>query len=124
VAGGEEKLSSPLPGNIQTELNEIGKTLAANLNQIGNLDNLTENYQPLGEIYQKERAFLQTTAGNRNKGLPPLPLSTEPNSEQINIAVAIFTAPDSVATAKPKNLIQKIWGYLRITSRLFWKTYC
>lgn len=102
------QMQSPLPADIQTELNEIGNKLATDLNAIASLDPLAERYPPLDELYQNEKTKLLDTAGERNKGLPPHPLPTESHKELINGAKDSFSAADSVAAAKP-NLLQKIW---------------
>ena len=52
------QLDESLPENIQTQLNEIGKALAANPKEIGNLDVIAESYPPLDSVYQKELAAL------------------------------------------------------------------
>lgn len=115
-----EKLSSPLPPDIQAELNQIGQDLAKNLaidnTNIDKLYSLIDRYEPLQKIYREERKILQKNIENRNKALPPLPLSNEENQELINIAVDRFTASDSVAAAKQppqQNLLQKIWRRIK-----------
>lgn len=106
------QLDESLPENLQTQLNEIGKALAANSKEIGNLDAIAESYPPLDSVYQKELAALQKEVGERNKGLPPLPLSNEPTKELTNTAIDTFSVNDSVNAAKQpaqQNFRQRIW---------------
>lgn len=108
------QLDESLPENIQTGLNEIGKALAANPTDIGNLDAIAESYPPLDSVYQKELAALQKEVGERNKGLPPLPLPNEPTKELTNTAIDTFSANDSVDAAKQptKQIWQRIWQFI------------
>jgi len=95
-----EQLNEALPDDIQIQLHAIGKALEVNSTNIGNLDAIAESYPPLDTVYQKELAALEKEVGERNKGLPPLPLPTEPTRELSNTAIDTFTADDSVVTAK------------------------
>jgi hypothetical protein len=52
------QLDEPLPANIQAKLNEIGKALAADPTNLGNLDVLAESYEPLDTVYHEELATL------------------------------------------------------------------
>ena len=107
------QLDEPLPANIQAKLNEIGKALAADPTNLGNLDVLAESYEPLDTVYHEELAtFDSDKVGERNKALPPLPIPSEPTEELTNTAIDTFTSDDSVSTAKqaakPSSL-KRIW---------------
>ncbi|MCP2731678.1 hypothetical protein [Limnofasciculus baicalensis] len=107
------QLDKPLPPNIQTRLNQIAETLKTDPTTI-NIDIIAEDYPPLDETYQTEVTKLKQNAGERNKGLPPLPLPQETNTEIINSAINTFSALDSVAAAKTQpNLLQKIWQKIK-----------
>ncbi|OKH30504.1 hypothetical protein FACHB389_23620 [Nostoc calcicola FACHB-389] len=93
------QLDEPLPDNIQTQLNEISKALIDNPDNIGNLDAIAESYPFLDKIYQTELAKLENI-GERTKGLPPLPLPTEPTKELTNAAINTFSNQNSVSAAK------------------------
>ncbi|CAD5984803.1 hypothetical protein [Planktothrix agardhii] len=106
------QLDEPLPANIQAELNEIGKALAADPTNLGNLDVIAESYEPLDTVYQEELATLESQVGERNKALPPLPLPSEPSKELTNTAIDTFSSDDSVSTAKQAakpSILKRIW---------------
>jgi len=110
------KLDGSLPADIQTQLNQIGKDFQSEPSQIDQLNELTKRYQPLRQLYQKERIAIREASGVRNKGLPPQPIPNEATQELTNSAIDIFTAPDSVDQAKTKtnpNLMQRIWQTIR-----------
>lgn len=108
------KLDQPLPSNIQTQLNQIGESLKTDFTKIAEIDEIAQSYPPLKEIYQKERIALRDNAGERNKGLPPLPLTQETTTELTNAAINTFTAKDSVTAAKTQpNILQKIWQLIK-----------
>ncbi|MBW4503458.1 MAG: hypothetical protein KME57_28825 [Scytonema hyalinum WJT4-NPBG1] len=107
------KLNESLPAHIQEQLNAIAQNLKADPTNIGNLDIIAESYPPLDEVYQKELTTLKKEAGQRNKGLPPLPLPKESNKELTNSAIDTFSADDSVTAAKAKpNLLKRLWQFL------------
>jgi hypothetical protein len=107
------KLHQPLPADIQIQLNEIANNLKSDPSNLGNLDIIAESYEPLDEAYQEELTILKQEAGNRNKGLPPLPLSRDSNKELTNSVIDTFSAKDSVDAAKAKpNLLQRIWQFI------------
>ncbi len=109
------KLDQPLPGEIQTKLHELVETLKANPTDIGKLSSIAKGYKLLDDIYHQEWEIIEKNVGERNKGLPPLPLDKEPTRELINDAIDTFSAPDSVAKAKAKvkpNLLQRIWQFI------------
>ena len=81
------QLDEPLPANIQAKLNEIGKALAADPTNLGNLDGVAESYQPLDTVYQEELATLDSEVGERNKALRPLPIPSEATKELTNTAI-------------------------------------
>ncbi|QLE40934.1 hypothetical protein FD723_11030 [Nostoc sp. C052] len=108
------QLDEPLPENIQTHLNDISKGLKDNPDNIGNLDAIAESYPPLNKVYQTELARIEKT-GERTKGLPPLPLPTEPTAELTNAAFNAFSNNNSVAAAKiavKPNLLQKVRDFI------------
>lgn len=105
------QLDEPLPANIQAKLNEIGKALAADPTNLGNLDTIAESYEPLDTVYKEERATLYEV-GERNKALPPLPIPSEPSKELTNTAIDTFSSDDSVSTAKQAakpSILKRIW---------------
>jgi hypothetical protein len=104
------KLNQSLPEDIQKQLNAIAQDLKAEPTNIGNLDIIAESHPPLDEVYQKELTTLKKEAGQRNKGLPPLPLPKESNQELTNSVIDTFSADDSVTAAKAKpNLLKRLW---------------
>jgi hypothetical protein len=104
------KLNQSLPADIQKQLHAIAQNLKADPTNIGNLDIIAESYPPLDEVYQKELTTLKKEAGQRNKGLPPLPLPKESNQELTNSVIDTFSADDSVTAAKAKpNLLKRLW---------------
>ena len=104
------KLNQSLPADIQKQLNAIASDLKTDPTNIGNLDIIAESYPPLDEVYQKELTTLKKEAGQRNKGLPPLPLPKESNQELTNSVIDTFSADDSVTAAKAKpNLLKRLW---------------
>ncbi|MEH1968610.1 hypothetical protein [Nostoc sp.] len=108
------QLDEPLPDNIQTQLNDISKALIANPDNIGNLDAIAESYPPLDKVYQIELTRIEKTA-ERTKGLPPLPLPTEPTAELTNAAFNAFSNNNSVAAAKiavKPNLLQRVRDFI------------
>ncbi|MGF1935119.1 MAG: hypothetical protein RM347_012050 [Nostoc sp. ChiQUE02] len=108
------QLDEPLPDNIQTQLNDISKALIANPDNIGNLDAIAESYPPLDKVYQIELTRIEKT-GERTKGLPPLPLPTEPTAELTNAAFNAFSNNNSVAAAKiavKPNLLQRVRDFI------------
>ena len=110
-----KQLNESLPPDIQTQLNEIAETLKTDPTNI-NIDIIAENYPILDNAYQDQQTILTQNAGERNKGLPPLPLPQEVTSEITNAAINTFTAKDSVAAAKTQpNLLQKIWSFIKNT---------
>lgn len=107
------KLNQSLPADIQKQLNAIAQDLKADPSNLGNLDIIAESYPPLDEVYQKELTTLKKEAGQRNKGLPPLPLPKELNQELTNSAIDTFSADDSVTAAKAKpNLLKRLWQFI------------
>jgi hypothetical protein len=107
------KLNQSLPADIQKQLNAIAQDLKADPTNIGNLDIIAESYPPLDEVYQKELTTLKKEAGQRNKGLPPLPLPKESNQELTNSVIDTFSADDSVTAAKAKpNLLKRLWQFI------------
>ncbi|OUL29959.1 hypothetical protein BV378_04910 [Nostoc sp. RF31YmG] len=109
------KLDEPLPNNIQIQLNDIGKLLTHDANNIGNLDKIAESYPPLDNIYQAELAEIDRNIGERSKGLEPLPLPEEPTKELTNAAINAFSNDDSVSAAKQAvtpNLLQKLRNFI------------
>ncbi|MGJ5633096.1 hypothetical protein [Nostoc sp. CALU 1950] len=108
------QLDEPLPENIQTQLNDISKTLKDNPDNIGNLDAIAESYPPLDKVYQIELIRIEKT-GERTKGLRPLPLPTEPTAELTNAAFNAFSNNNSVAAAKiavQPNLLQRVRDFI------------
>jgi cob(I)alamin adenosyltransferase len=106
------QLDDPLPANIQAKLNEIGKALAADPTNLGNLDAIAESYEPLDTVYQEELAALESEVGERNKNEPPLPLPNLPSKELANAAINTFSSDDSVSTAKQAakpSILKQIW---------------
>ncbi len=106
------QLEEPLPAHIQAELNEIGKALAADPTNLGNLDAIAESYEPLDTVYQEELAALESEVGERNKNEPLLPLPNLPSKELTNTAIDSFSSPDSVSTAKQvakPSILKEIW---------------
>jgi hypothetical protein len=107
------KLNQSLPADIQKQLHAIAQNLKTDPTNIGNLDIIAESYPPLDEAYQKELTTLKKEAGQRNKGLPPLPLPKESNQELTNSAIDTFSADDSVTAAKAKpNLLKRLWQFI------------
>ncbi|MEI2579367.1 hypothetical protein [Scytonema sp. PRP1] len=107
------KLNQSLPADIQKQLHAIAQDLKADPTNIGNLDIIAESYPPLDEAYQKELTTLKKEAGQRNKGLPPLPLPKESNKELTNSVIDTFNADDSVTAAKAKpNLLKRLWQFI------------
>ncbi|MEH2110337.1 hypothetical protein [Nostoc sp.] len=108
------QLDEPLPDNIQTQLNDISKALIADPDNIGKIDAIAESYPPLNKVYQTELARIEKT-GERTKGLPPLPLPTEPTAELTNAAFNAFSNNNSVSAAKiavKPNLLQKVRDFI------------
>jgi len=106
------QLDEPLPANIQAKLNEIGKALAADPTNVGNLDAIAESYEPLDTVYQEELAALESEVGERNKAESPLPLPIVPSRELANTAIETFSSDDSVSTAKQAakpSILKRIW---------------
>ncbi|MUG92358.1 hypothetical protein F7734_07780 [Scytonema sp. UIC 10036] len=106
------QLDEPLPANIQGKLNEIGKALAADPTNLGNLDAIAESYEPLDKAYQEELAVLESEVGERNKALPLLPLPSEPSKELTNTAIDTFSSNNSVSTAQQAanpTILKRIW---------------
>jgi len=62
------QLDTPLPSNIQSQLNNIDKALELNPSNIGGLDLIAENYPDLDQIYQQEVLKIRSLIGERNKG--------------------------------------------------------
>ncbi|MGB3238540.1 MAG: hypothetical protein WBB29_09605 [Geitlerinemataceae cyanobacterium] len=96
------QLNEPLPPNVQIHLNEVGKQIEKNPNSIAYLEAIAPQYPSLNTAYTNARTSLQTDANEGNKGktdpMPPLP--EEPSNQQMNRAIAIFQAKDSVEAAK------------------------
>lgn len=96
------QLDEPLPPNVQTHLNEVGKQIENSPNAIAYLEAITPQHPSLNDAYKKARMPLQANASERNKGktdpMPPLP--DESSNELTNRAIAIFQAKDSVEAAK------------------------
>lgn len=110
------KLNQSLPEDVQTQLNQIGKTLAADPTNLGNLDIIAESYEPLDILYQQERTAIQNEAERNTKGSPPLPLPQEQTQELTNAAIDTFSADDSVAAiqkATKPNILRRIWQSIR-----------
>ncbi|MEH2113284.1 hypothetical protein [Nostoc sp.] len=108
------QLDEPLPDNIQTQLNDISKAPIADPDNIGKLDAIAESYPPLNKVYQTELARIEKT-GERTKGLPPLPLPTEPTAELTNAAFNAFSNNNSVSAAKiavEPNLLQRVRDFI------------
>jgi cob(I)alamin adenosyltransferase len=106
------QLDEPLPVHIQAQLNQIGKALAADPSNLGNLDAIAESYEPLDTVYQEELAALESEVGERNKNEPPLPLPNLPSKELANAAINSFSSDDSVFTAKQAakpSILKQIW---------------
>jgi len=106
------QLDEPLPANIQAKLNEIGKALAADPTNLGNLDAIAESYEPLDTVYQEELATLESEVGERNKAPAPLPIPSQPSKELTNTAIDTFSSDDSVSTAKQvakPSILKRIW---------------
>ncbi|MBW4624435.1 MAG: hypothetical protein KME49_02680 [Brasilonema octagenarum HA4186-MV1] len=108
-------LNEPLPADIQAKLNEIGKALAVDPTNLGNLDVIAESYQPLDEAYQKELKILDSKVGERNKHKSRRPLPKELNKELSNVVIVgteTFSSNDSVSTAKQAvnpTILKQIW---------------
>ncbi|WP_353930559.1 hypothetical protein WJM97_20165 [Okeanomitos corallinicola TIOX110] len=93
------KLNEPLPENIQIKLNDIGKTMATDVNNF-NVDIIAESYPILDKIYQAELTAIDSIISQRNKGLEPEPLPTDPTQELTNAAMNSFNDSNSVDAAK------------------------
>jgi hypothetical protein len=102
------QLDESLPTNIQMKFNEIGEALLNDPGSLSRLDVLAESYHPLDLIYQTELARLDQEVGERNKGLPPLPLQVQPTAELTNMVIATLNSDDSVATGKKKETLTRI----------------
>ncbi len=109
------QLDKPLPVEIQNQLNEFGKSLTVNSTNIGKLDTIAQNYQPLYVAYQIELTSLLDTGAEKSRGIESLPSPEAPKQntpEIINIARDVFSVQDSVAAVKkskqPKNIFQRI----------------
>ncbi|MDJ0617154.1 MAG: hypothetical protein QNJ63_10485 [Calothrix sp. MO_192.B10] len=110
-----QQLDNSLPENIQRQLNEIGKSLTKDPDDIDDLDIIAEIYAPLEPLYQKELANLYSGVGERSKGLEPDPLPTNPTNELTNTAINTFNSPDSVSAAKKNvnpNLLKRIRNFI------------
>lgn len=108
------QLDEPLPDDIQTQLKDISKALITNPDNIGNLDAIAQSYPLLDKVYQTELAKLENI-GERTKGLPPLPLPTEPTRELTNAAINTFSDKNSVSAAKKAvepNLLQRLQDFI------------
>ncbi|NEU77380.1 hypothetical protein PI95_034155 [Hassallia byssoidea VB512170] len=107
------KLNQPLPADIQKQLHAIALDLKIDPGNIGNLDVIAESYPTLDEAYQRELTKFKNEAGQRSKGLPPLPLPKESNQELVNSVIDTFSADDSVTAAKSKpNLLKRLWTFI------------
>ena len=109
------QLDTPLPSDIQSQLNNIGKALELNPSNIRGLDLIAEDYPDLDQIYQQEVLKIHGLIGVRSKSLPPEPLSNKPTNELTNAAVNVFNSYDSVDTAKKvatSNFITKILAFI------------
>jgi hypothetical protein len=102
------QLDESLPTNIQMKFNEIGEALSTDPGSLSRLDVLAESYRPLDLIYQMELARLDQEVGERNKGLPPLPLQVEPTAELTNMVIATLNSDDSVKTGKKQESLTRI----------------
>jgi len=111
------ELNHSLPGNIQIQLNKMGKSLQNNPQYIDelNVDILAESYPPLDKIYQNELAQLDLNIRERSKGFPPDPLPQNPTNELTNAAINTFNSDDSVSAAQENvnpNLLKRIRNYI------------
>ena len=109
------QLDTPLPSDIQSQLNNIGKALELNPSNIRGLDLIAEDYPDLDQIYQQEVLKIHGLIGVRSKSLPPEPLSNKPTNELTNAAVNVFNSYDSVDTAKKvttSNFITKVLAFI------------
>ncbi|MTJ08685.1 hypothetical protein [Anabaena sp. UHCC 0204] len=109
------QLDTPLPFDIQSQINNIGKAIELNSSNIRGLDLIAESYPDLDRIYQQEVLKIRGLIGERNKSLPPEPLNNKPTNELTNAAVNVFNSYDSVDTAKKvttSNFITKILAFI------------
>lgn len=109
------QLDTPLPSDIQFQLNNISKALELNPSNLRGLDLIAESYPDLDQIYQQEVLKIRALIGVRNKGLPPNPLSNKPTDELTNAAVNVFNSVESVTTAKEvvnPSFLSKILAYI------------
>ncbi|AFZ58435.1 hypothetical protein H6G54_23195 [Anabaena cylindrica FACHB-243] len=109
------KLNEPLPEDIQMQLNDVGKAIAADTNNIYNLDAIAESYPTLDKIYQAELAVIDSNISQRNKGLEPDTLPTEPTKELTNAAINSFNHPNSVEAVKQavnSNLLEQVRAFI------------
>jgi hypothetical protein len=112
------QIDSPLPPDIQTQLNEVAEQLKTSTNAIDKLRAIVQLDPQLKSAYLEARKPLQQDANERNKGktdpMPPLP--EESGTELINRSIAVFQATDSVAAAKslPKQgLLQRVFSLFK-----------
>jgi hypothetical protein len=89
------QLDSPLPDNVQAQLNEMSDTPDADI-----LDAIAEEYPPLNELYQAAREVFQDYDSERISG--PLPAKPDEKAEaQVGEeANDVFRAENSVESAK------------------------
>ena len=111
------QLESPLPSEIRDSLHTLTSSIAEDPKNIGKLDAIAERYQPLDNIYQRERTrFEEDLKGQeRGRSRPPLPLPNQINtSELLNMSIDTFGSSDAVSeAAKNKRIIERIWQSMR-----------
>lgn len=93
------QLDSPLPDEVQTQLNNLDTdNLASN---IGKLNAIAETYPELDEHYQNAREILQQAVGDRNKG--PIPnvnhLKERELTEIQNLVREVTKSPEPINAA-------------------------
>ncbi|HLP91764.1 MAG TPA: hypothetical protein VK184_24650 [Nostocaceae cyanobacterium] len=110
-----KKLDQPLPENIQTQLNLIGKSLQTDPNNSGNLDIIAESYPILDDYYQQALAEIENYQSVRTKGGEPEPFNNEPTKELTNAAINIFNNSNSVDAAQKNvksSLLTKVMNFI------------
>lgn len=90
------QLDEPLPPNVQTHLNEVGKQIETNPKAIAYLEAVAPQYPPLDRAYTQAKMSWQADTRDLRQDTPNSSELDETNRELMNRAIAIFQASNSV----------------------------
>lgn len=117
------QLDEPLPPNVQTHLNEVGKQLETNPKAIAYLEAIAPQYPALDRAYSQAKMSWQAEANDLRQDTTDSSSELDETSRELmNRAIAIFQADNSVDATQTaiaqdrKGGLQKLVAFFKKSS--------